>query len=386
MAGICLANPTLGRAGSPALPGNTPVPFAVQSKALPLSFEANQGQVDPRVKYLARGQGYTLFLTSNETVLGLRAAGADKSTQWLRLLLQGAVTDPAITAEDPLAGHSNYFIGNDRSKWQTKIPTYARLRYQQVYPGVDLIYYGRQGNLENDFEVAPGTNPKVISWRTEGAEKARIDDTGNLILMVGDDQVRLQQPRAYQLQGERQVEIPVRYKVHGEKISFALGKYDRRQKLIIDPVLTYSTYLGGSGGDTAYGVALDSTGDVYVAGVTASTNFPVSSSTFQSTYAGDGDVFIAEFNPAGTGLIFSTFLGGTGNDTPAEILLSSFGNLFIVGSTTSNNFPITSGVLQQNYAGNQDAFLTEMKPDGFRPGLLHLHWRHGRGLWYDDGD
>jgi hypothetical protein len=375
---MCLAHSIPGWAGSPALPENTSIPSAYRSYALPLSFEANQGQVDAQVKYLARGQGYTLFLTSDATVLGLRSAGVGKSTQWVRLVLQGAVTTPAIAAEEQLVGRSNYFVGKDQSKWRTNIPTFARVRYQQVYPGVDLIYYGRQGRVENDFEVDPGINPKVISWRLEGAEKIRVDPTGDLVLTVGENEVRLQQPRAYQLEGEQQREIPIHYRVHGQKVSFALGKYNRLQKLVIDPVLTYSTYLGGSGGDTAYGVVLDSSGDVYVTGVTASTNFPSTLPTFQTTYAGDGDVFVTEFNPAATGLLFSTFLGGTGDDTPAQILLSSFGNLFLVGSTTSNNFPTTSGVFQPDYAGNQDAFLTEMKPDG--SALIYSTYIGGTGV------
>ena len=173
-------------------------------------------------------------------------------------------------------------------------------------------------------------------------------------------------------------QIPVHYRVEGQKVSFAMGKYDRREKLVIDPVLTYSTFLGGTGGDTAYSVALDSAGDAYVTGVTASTNFPVSSAGFQQTYAGDGDVFVTEINPTGTGIIFSTFLGGTGDDTPAEIILDGGGDIFMVGSTTSSNFPTTSAVFQPAYAGNQDAFLTELKPDG--SALIYSTYIGGTGI------
>ena len=376
-AGICLVFSSSGWAGNPALPAKTLAPSATRSYAVPLSFEANQGQMDPQVKYLARGQGYSLFLTPSAAVLGLRSAGSGKPTEWVRLVLQGAAAS-AISGEDQIAGRNNYFVGNDPAEWRTNIPTFARVRYQQVYPGVDLIYYGRQGRLENDFEVSPGINPKVISWRLEGVEKARVDAVGSLVLSLGGGEVRLQQPRAYQMEGDQQQEIPVRYQVHGKKVSFALGKYDRLQRLVIDPVLTYSTYLGGSGGDTAYGVVLDSSGDAYVTGVTASANFPVSAGGYQTTNMGDGDVFVTEFNPAGTGIIFSTFLGGTGDDTPAQIYLSSFGNLLIVGSTTSNNFPTTSGVFQPAYAGSQDAFLTEMSPDG--TSLLYSTYIGGAGI------
>ncbi len=363
--GICLLHSNPGWAGNPASPDKTFVPPAIRSYVLPLSFEANQGQADQQVKYLARGQGYTLFLTPGAAVLGLRSEGAGNPTEWLRLVLQGAATAPAITGEEQLPGQSHYFVGNNPAQWRTNIPTFSRIRYQQVYPGVDLIYYGRQGQLENDFELTPGTNPKMISWRLEGADGIRVNSTGDLVLTMGGSEVRLQQPRAYQLDGQQQREIPIRYRVHGQKVGFALGQYNRRQKLVIDPVLAYSTYLGGSGGETAYSVAIDSLGDAYVTGVTASTNFPTTSSAYQTTYAGDGDVFVTEFNPTGTGVVFSTYLGGSGVDTPSQIYLApSTGNIFLVGSTQSNNFPTTSTAFQPHYGGNQDAFLTEMKPDG----------------------
>ncbi len=370
-------------AGNPASPEGALAPPATRSYNLPLVFELNQGQVEEQVKYIARGQGYSLFLTPGAAVLGLRSEGAGKPTQWLRLGLHGATAAPAITGEEPLAGRSNYFAGNDPAHWRTNIPTFARIRYSQVYPGVNMIYYGRQGRLENDFEVAAGTNPKVISWRLEGAERIRVNSTGDLVLTVGGSEVRLQQPRAYQWDGEQQLEIPIRYRVHGQKVSFALGKYNRHQELLIDPVLTYSTYLGGTGGDTAFGVVVDSSGDAYVTGVTASVNFPVSTSVYQTTNAGDGNVFVTKFNPTGTGILFSTFLGGAGDDIPAQIVLDAAGDIFLVGSTTSPNFPTTPTAFQPNYGGDQDAFLTEMKPDG--SALIYSTYIGGTGIDFGAG-
>jgi hypothetical protein len=345
-------------------------PSAIQSYVLPLTFEANQGQVDQQVKYLARGQGYTLFLTPNAAVLGLRSEGAGSRTEWLRLVLQGAVTAPAISGEGKLPSQANYFVGNDPARWRTNVPTFARVRYEQVYPGVDLVYYGRQGRLENDFEVNAGSDPKVISWQLQGAEQIHVDSTGNLVVTLGSGEVRLQQPRAYQVDGQQERDVPVHYRVHGQNVCFALGKYDRHQKLVIDPYLTYSTYLGGTGGDIAYSVVLDSSGDAYLTGVTASAEFPVTSRAYQTiNNGGDGDVFVTEFNSTGSGIIFSTYLGGTGYDTASQIYLDNIrpngsGNLFLVGSTQSANFPVTPTAFQPIYAGNQDAFLTEMKPDG----------------------
>ncbi len=340
-----------------------------------MSFEENQGQVDRQVKYLARGQGYTVFLTPGGAVLGLRNAGGADSTSWLRLSLQGAAASSAIDGEDQLPGKSNYIVGNDPTQWRTHIPTFRRVRYPEVYPGVDLVYYGAQGQLENDFELAPGANPGRIAWRLEGAERAHVDTDGNLVLNVGTSEVSLRQPRAYQLEGGQQHDVPVSYRVRGKRVSFALGTYNRKQKLVIDPILTYSTYLGGSGGDVAYGVTLNpATGEAYVTGETASTNFPTSPALQNYTpttgvpdslgLLGQGNVFVTEFNAAGSGVVFSTYLGGSGLDIPSQIYFAPNGNLFIVGYTTSNNFPVTAGVFQTVYAGNQDVFLTEMKPDG----------------------
>ena len=377
--GMCLAHPSRGWAAPPALPDQTLTPSAVRSYMLPLSFEGNEGQVDEHVKFLARGQGYTLFLTPGSAILGLRSAGTGNTTAWVHLDLQGASPAPSIYGEDRLSGRSNYFVGSDPAKWRTNIPNFSRVRYRQVYPGVDLIYYGRQGQLENDFELAAGTDPKVISWRLEGADQIRLDSTGDLILTLGGSEVRLRQPRAYQPEGEQQREIPVQYRVHGRKVSFAVGKYNHRQKLIIDPVLTYSTYLGGTGGDEAFGVAVDAQGDAYVTGVTASTNFPTTSSAYEPIYqGGSGTVFVTEFNPSGSGLVFSTYLGGTSIDIPAQILLDPSDDIFLVGSTTSNNFPTTSGVFQPLYGGNQDAFLTKMKPDG--SALIYSTYIGGTGI------
>jgi hypothetical protein len=358
----------------------TPIPDRVHYSALPLSFEVNQGQVDGQVKYLARGRAYTLFLTSRGAVLSLRSERAGQpATAWLRLSLRGAAAAPVIAGEEKLPGQSHYYLGNDPAQWRTHIPTYARVRYQQVYPGVDLVYYGQQGELENDFVVAAGADPGVIAWRLEGAEGMHVDAAGDLVLAVGGSEVRLHRPRAYQRSGGERREVAVRYQVRGQQIGFALGSYDRRQTLVIDPILSYSTYLGGSGGDVAYAVAIDSSGDAYVTGITASVNFPTTS-LGQTTYAGGGDIFLTEFNPTGTGVIFSVYLGGSGADTPSEILLDSTGNIYIGGSTFSPNFPTTSGVLQPTYGGNGDAFLTELSPSG--SSLVYSTYLGGSGADY----
>jgi hypothetical protein len=336
-------------------------PPPTRSLALPLSFEENQGQVDEQVRYLARGTGYTLFLTPDAAVLGLRAG--DRQTHWLRLMLQKTAA-ASVAGEGRLQGKSNYMVGNDPTLWRKDIPNFSSVRYRRIYPGIDLTFYGRAGQLENDFELDAGADPNTIAWQLEGADHVRVDASGDLVITVGGNEVRLRQPRAYQQNYGEERDVRVRYRVRGQKVGFALGKYNHRQALIIDPSLTYSTYLGGTGGDSAMGVAVDSSGDAYVAGVTASINFPFTGSAYEQTYQGDGDVFVAEFNPQGSGLIFSTYLGGSGVDTPSQIVLDASNDIFLVGSTTSNNFPVTSGVFQPLYDGDQDAFLTEMNPAG----------------------
>lgn len=385
--GFCLASSVGARAATPESTPNSNSDYVQRFNALPLSFEANRGQVDARVKYLARGQGYTLFLTSGATVLGLRGTGSGESTQWVKLVLEGANPKAAVRGENELAAHDNYFIGDDRSKWQSNVPTFARVRYHEVYPGVDLVYHGRQGQLENDFEVRSGAATREIAWRVDGASGIEIDRDGDLIVSAGKNQLRLHRPRAYQLDGNRQREVTVNYRIDGKTVGFALGQYDPRKTLVIDPLLTYSTFLGNSGGEIAYDVAIDSSGDAYICGVTASTNFPVSAGSFQTGYAGSGDVFVAKLNPSATGILFASFLGGTGNDIPARMQLDPSGDIFLVGSTTSSNFPTTpippgtaaedKQYFQPNYNGNQDAFLTEMKPDG--SGLVYSRYIGGTG-------
>ena len=248
---------------------------------LPLSFEANQGQTDPRVKFLSRGKGYALFLTSTEAVLSLqkRVASADRpetktllllgkneipqyETTVLRMKLLGANPSPAVAGAEELPGKSNYLIGNDPAKWQAGVPNYAKVRYEGIYPGVDLVYHGSdQRWLEYDLAVAPGADPAVIRLGFEGAERLALDDEGNLVLHTAGGQVIEHAPVVYQeIGGARQL-VNGRYEIEGEhEIGFRIASYDVTRPLIIDPVLGYSTYLGGSGDDYGYAIAVDDLG------------------------------------------------------------------------------------------------------------------------------
>jgi hypothetical protein len=341
---------------------------------LPLSFELNQGQTDAQVKFLARGAGYTLFLASDEAVLTLQpsataAAGKGEKPAVVRLKLVGAEGNARVSGERELAGRSNYFVGNDPQRWQTNIPTYGQVRYREVYRGIDLVYYGRQGQLEYDFVVAPGAEARAIGLEIVGAEgvqrgRLRIDPKGDLVIATDAGEVCFHRPEAYQTEGGLRRPVGARYVLRGKgAVGLEVAAYDRRRPLIIDPVLSYSTYLGGTGGDVAYGIAVDGSGSAYVVGTTGSRDFPLTSAV-QTTNNGIGDVFVAKLNPTGTGLIYSTYLGGEGQDTGTSISIDSAGNVYIAGFTYSSSFPTTTGAFQPTYAGDGDGFVAKLSAAG----------------------
>jgi hypothetical protein len=268
---------------------------------LPLIFEANKGQTDGRVKFVSRSRGYTLFLTDSEAVFVLtkREALANRDRTRLsrpgpmrpekitrtvvRMKLAGANLRPQVDGREELQGTANYFIGNGPSKWRTNVPTYARVGYRNVYPGVDLVYYGNQRQLEYDFIVAPGADPQAIRLAFEGVDRLTLDARGNLVLHTSGGEVLQRAPIVYQeIDGARQA-ISGRYVFRGkDRVGFQVAAYDRTRPLVIDPVLLYSTYLGGSdlGGsshDEGRGIAVDGSGSAYVTGLTLSSDFPTAS-------------------------------------------------------------------------------------------------------------
>jgi uncharacterized repeat protein (TIGR01451 family) len=324
---------------------------------LPLSFEVNQGQTDSRVKFLARGQGYGIFLTDNGAAFSISGSS-------LRMRLQDSATSPHITGVDQLPGKVNYLIGNKASGWRTNIPTYERVRYEQIYSGIDLVYYGNQRQLEYDFLIAPGASFKQIRFAFEGADKLKLNRNGDLILKSGAQTITLKRPQAYQDINNQRREVSVRYslKPHGE-VTFQAGNYDKTQPLVIDPLLVYSTFLGGSAQDTGNGIAVDSSGNVYIAGQTTSLNF-TTSSPIQATNGGETDAFVAKLNANGSALVYSTFLGGFLNDTATSIVVNNAGNAYITGETNSTNFPVLNALHPTLNGLLSDAFVAELNSTG----------------------
>jgi hypothetical protein len=325
---------------------------------LPLSFEPNQGQTDSRVRFLARVPGYALYVTPDAAVF----AGRDGSVE--RMKLVGANHKMRVEPVDKQPGISNYFIGNDPSKWRTNIPNYGRFALRDVYPGIDLIFYGKDQKLEYDWVIAPGADPKQI--RVKWEHTPREDSDGDLTLSGG---LRQKKPLIRQ-DGKT---IDGGYVVCGKQVGFKVGKYDAAKPLIIDPVLLYSTYLGGSGVDFGSAIAVDSLGSAYVTGYTGSLDFPTAM-PIQATSHGRNDVFVTKINPAGSALVYSTYLGGSLDDYGNGVAVDEAGNSYVTGYTYSANFP-TINALQATFAGGLlggasgpnyafDAFVTKINPAG----------------------
>ena len=397
---------------------------AVKRMSVPLSFEPNQGQAPSTVQFLSRGSGYALFLTPGRVVLNLErqqpVAGAAEAVDTVRMGLIGANPKARPVGLARQTGVVNYFIGNNPKNWRSGIATYGRVEYPQIYPGVDLVFYGNQRQLEYDFVVAAGADPGPIAWRIDGA-RTSVDAEGNLALSAPNGPAVFKKPVIYQMDGDRKTRVEGWFAVAGDQIRFRLGSYDRSKALIIDPVLSYASYLAGTGDDrigvttgpgvgqvgSSQALAVDSAGSAYVTGTTYSLDFPT-----KNPYQGappakqEGGVsvpagqwataFVSKFSPDGSSLVYSTYLGGNRADRGYAIAVDSSGSAYVTGQTSSPNFPITSGAYQTvcapipNNTGESTAssncnssdwnvFVTKLNPAG--TGLVYSTFLGGYGSW-----
>jgi hypothetical protein len=360
---------------------------------LPLMFQANAGQTDEQVKFMAQGPGYSLFLTPTESVFVMSRREKQSKETWgkqpasekaskelrpvertvLRMKLAGADTEAAMTGVDETTTRVSYFFGNDSTKWHAAVPTFGRVRYSEVYPGIDLVYYGNQRQLEYDFLVAPGADCGRISLTFEGADKVEIEETtGDLLLQTSLGVLRQRQPQVYQEVDGAQRMVSGRYvKRAAGLIGFEVAAYDPTKGLVIDPTLVYSTYLGGSGaaqgstigGDSVEDIAVDASGNAYITGSTDSPDFPITSGAFQTAYPGSYCTYVTKLNPSGTALVYSTYLAG---GAAFSIAVDASGNAYITGASASTSFPTTSGACQTtNHGGSLgNAFITKLNPSG----------------------
>jgi hypothetical protein len=352
------------------LPQNTrpSTQLAASYGKLPLHFEPNQGQLHESVRFVSRGRGYNLFLTSDEAVVALnQPSGQDQlaASDVVRLQLIGAKAAAVATGLAPQPGEINYLLGNDPEKWQTGITPYGKVRYEEVYPGIDLVYYGTsQSQLEYDFIVAPGVDPAIIRLRFDGAEDQYLDAEGNLVLTTPGGEVVFRAPVVCQEGENGRVAVSGSYELAVDgTLAFSLGAYNDRMPLIIDPVLSYATYHGGADDDQAQDIAVDASGNAYVVGCTKSADFPTASA-LDAVLGGTEDAFVIKINPTGTALVYATYLGGTAFDDAQAVDVDASGNVYVTGITLSTNFPLAGSPIRSATGGGIDIFVSKLNAAG----------------------
>lgn len=339
-------------------------PEVLKMPELPLAFEPNLGQAPGEVEILSRSASSQILLSGQSIML--RPRGTSSA---IRMDLAGAEPQAGWRTESRLGGVSNYLIGADPSLWRTGIARYARARLRRPYPGIDLLVYGNEGRMEFDFVVEPGADPSRIRMCYQGVDSTAIDEAGNLILRTGAGEVWQHRPVIYQeLASGRRIVSGEYVRLGAGEVGFRVGEYDRSEALVIDPIITYGTYLGGSGLDAGYAIALDATGAAYIAGSTESVDFPATS----GEYAGGtqpADAFVTKLNADGTDVEYATFLGGSRDDMAAAIAVDANGNAYVTGTTYSADFPVTRNVvgpasLDPASDGRGDAFVVKLSPTG----------------------
>ena len=342
---------------------------------LPMLFEKNLGQADPGAHFLSRGQGYTFFVAPGEATLVLRGTPEAHVTEpgtlvrqrrgisrVLRMKLVGGNAQSTIGGTSRTETAVNYFVGKDPDQWTRNVPAFLRLENRDVYPGIDLVYRGTGGELEYDFIVSPGADPSHIRMRLEGPDRLHLD-RGSLVAEFGDRKLVQRPPSIYQeIDGEREPIQGSFVMTEDREVRFDIGRYDTARPLVIDPVLTYSSYLGGSGRDTPLGITVDAQGNTFVVGSTASIDFPGADPADVDAGAGD-DAFLVKINASGSGIDFANYIGGESLDAARAVTLGDTGNIFVAGATDSPDFPV-KGALQPESNGFFDVFISVFSASG----------------------
>jgi hypothetical protein len=371
---LCLCLCSSGHAVASA-PVATPPPRSAQPLAgqIPVTFEQNLGQFDPRARYVARVAGGAVLVGDAE--VAIVCADQSRRRGVVRLRYVGADPSVRVAGLDRLPGVANYFRGADPSRWRAGVPTFGAARVRGLYPGIDVAYYVDGPTLEFDYVVSPGADVRAIRFAVDGAAHVRVDPaTGDLVLGAGDGAPRLQAPAIYQLVAGAKQSVAGRYVARGVEVGLEVGDYDRTLPLVVDPAIRYSTYVGGSNVELYSSVVVDASGNAYLAGNTFSTDFPTTPGAFQLDMASD-DVVVTKLAPGGNALVYSTYLGGGAGDFGNGIAIDAAGNAIVTGSTFSTNFPTTNGFAADMTGA--DAFLTKLNATGTT--LLYSTYLGGSG-------
>ncbi|MCK4614640.1 MAG: hypothetical protein KAU14_07545, partial [Thermoplasmata archaeon] len=324
-------------------------------------FTENQGQIEnPEVRFVYAASDCSIGFVESGYLM--KMTDEDNLTSVVRVNFEDS-NPVAPVGEEELPHRSNFFLGNDSSMWRTNVANYRKVVYEGLYDGIDLVFYTEEKGLKYDFIVSPGADPKEIRYSYEGIDAIHIDSRGNLHLATPAGELVEEAPLSYQVKDGKMVEVSCQYWTEGRLVGFKIGNYDPSTKLVIDPLI-YSTFVGGSGEDKGRSVALDSEGCAVVTGVTHSSDFPTTAGCYDDSYNGSGDAFVFKLSSNGSGLVYSTFVGGGDDEQGLGIALDSEGCTVVTGETESSDFPTTTGCYDDSYNGNQEVFAFKLNSDG----------------------
>ena len=349
------------RASSTDLPP-TKTQLAEAYGRLPLHFEKNQGQADPAVRFIARTGVGRVLIGADGLELGIDGAP-------VRLSFAGGARDRVISGFEPLVGRVNYYVGDDPARWRANIPTFGRVRYAEVYPGIDVVVYGNQRQLEYDFVVAPGADPRAIRVQVDDADSVAVDAAGDVSIRRGGRTIVQRRPVVYQERDGRRELVAARYRLESSNaIAFDIGAYDPSRPLVIDPVVVYSARIGVG---TAFGIAVDSAGNAYFGGDNTgafNNEYPMVNAAFPQRVTGLSEIFVTKLSPDGATLIYSTYIGSANQDFLNGIATDGAGNAYITGATRSSAYPTTAGSFQPTVSNRTEEsfvpFVTKFGPTG----------------------